>query len=86
MREDDRFECGGARVYVRARAYACTYHRESNLGFCRSRPGAGVDRDLESAVNVELAATEVAMPRPYYAITCRGKDARPFFAGLISRH
>jgi len=37
---------------------ACVYHRESNLGFCRDRSrGDGVDRDLESAVNVELAAT-----------------------------
>jgi len=75
--------CARERVCV---SMGCVCVRESNLSFCRSRPRDGVDRDLGSAVNVELAATEVAMPRPYYAITCRGKDARPFFADLIRRH
>lgn len=77
VRERIRVSVGLLRVCV----------RESNLSFCRGRPRDGVDRDLESAVNVELAATEVAIrPRPYYAITCRGKDAQPFFASLIRRH
>jgi len=80
-----------ARARARRRARVCerAYVRATGGNRISAFVGAGpdsVDRDLESAVNVELAAAKSSSPRPYYAITCRGKDARPFLASLIRRH